>query len=68
MACQQWPEPHFGLRFELQEKSELVLLERIRRQLQPSVRQALAEDFSGIQFADPGQIFLLIHYSLFRLN
>jgi hypothetical protein len=61
MAGEQRPEPHFGLGFELQEKSELVLLDRIRCQLNPSVRQALAEDFGGIQFADAGQIFLPVH-------
>jgi hypothetical protein len=66
MAGEQRPEPHFGLRFELQEKSELVLLDRIRCQLNPPVRQTLAEDFGGIQFADAGQIFLPVHYPIPR--
>ena len=35
MAGKQRPEPHFGLGFELQEKSELVPLDRIRCQLNP---------------------------------
>jgi hypothetical protein len=68
MAGEQRPEPHFGLGFALQEKSELVLLDWIRRQLHPSVRQALADDFGGVQFADAGQIFLLVHCPIPRLD
>jgi hypothetical protein len=58
---QQRPQPEPGLRFELQEKAQLVLLVRVGRQPQPPLGQAFAEHFGRMQLADAGQALLLVH-------